>query len=415
MTMILRAAMLMATFVAGAICGPAWGQTSADATIELKDDGSVAVSGLNRPAAGMTLPEDCRAEADNAATVTCMAERFLGMLSEEQKNQVLLPMTSENATSWSNLPCGSSCRVGIELADLDEDQRQAALGVILAASGTDADSGFDELTQVLMADDILTLAQDAGIASGPGGGPPPDDMKMPDGAEAPEGGGDMGPPPDGGLAYSSNAYFIAFLGEPSTTSTWQLQFGGHHLAILHTFAAGKEIAATPNFIGIEPKVWTQDGTTYAPLTDDRDTMVDMLSSLSAEQMAKAKLSQAFSDVLLGPGKDGQFPETKAGLPAGDLTGEQKALVLDAMRSWVADTSATSAASIMTQYEAELDDTYIAFSGHATLDNHADYVRIDGPGVWIEFVCQNGVIFGDQIHYHTIWRDHVNDYGAIYDF
>ncbi len=90
-------------------------------------------------------------------------------------------------------------------------------------------------------------------------------------------------------------------------------------------------------------------------------------------------------------------------------------MLEAIRSWVGDTSEASAEAIMARYREELDETYIAFSGNATLDHHADYVRIDGPSVWIEFVCQNGVIFGDQIHYHTIWRDHVMDYGAVYDF
>ncbi len=112
---------------------------------------------------------------------------------------------------------------------------------------------------------------------------------------------DMGPPPDGGLAYSSNSYFIAILGEPSAKDPWQLQFGGHHLGTLHSFADGGETSATPNFIGIEPKVWQQDGTTYAPLTDDRDAMVAAFDALSAEQLATAELDDAFSDVLLGPG------------------------------------------------------------------------------------------------------------------
>lgn len=131
----------------------------------------MTVSGLTQPGGGLALAEEC-ANLDGVQAVTaCMAGRFTALVDEDQKAQVLLPMTAENAVSWSNLPCGSSCRVGIELSDLDEGQRQAALGLVLAVSG----SGFDEITQVLMADDILTLAQEEGIASqpgGPGGGLP---------------------------------------------------------------------------------------------------------------------------------------------------------------------------------------------------------------------------------------------------
>jgi hypothetical protein len=43
------------------------------------------------------------------------------------------------------------------------------------------------------------------------------------------------------------------------------------------------------------------------------------------------------------------------------------------------------------------------------------VRIDGPGVWIEFVCQNGIVYQGQIHYHTVYRDHTRDYGGEFTF
>ena len=46
---------------------------------------------------------------------------------------------------------------------------------------------------------------------------------------------------------------------------------------------------------------------------------------------------------------------------------------------------------------------------ADLDDRGDYVRIDGPHVWIEFACQG------SDHYHTIWRDRATDYGAEFSF
>ncbi len=61
------------------------------------------------------------------------------------------------------------------------------------------------------------------------------------------------------------------------------------------------------------------------------------------------------------------------------------------------------------YFARLDCVKASYSGSPAVDDNGDYVRIDGPRVWIEFCCQ-----GDD-HYHTIWRDRVTDHGAEFSF
>ena len=34
-------------------------------------------------------------------------------------------------------------------------------------------------------------------------------------------------------------------------------------------------------------------------------------------------------------------------------------------------------------------------------------------MWVEFICQNGIVFQNQnqIHFHTVYRDHTRDYGG----
>jgi hypothetical protein len=388
-----------------------------DASASLNEDGSVAISGIVQPGREVSIPANCAAKASEPEVVACVAESFLATLSEEQQSEVLLALSEENSTSWSNLPCGANCRVGIQLADLDADQQAAALAVIKAATSDYGDDGFDEFTQIMMADDVLGASQ-ASSEGGSPGAPPADGSASPDGMGEPPADG-MGGPPGGGISggggYSAGSYFIAFLGTPGATETWQLQFGGHHLALLKTYTGNEQVGATPAFVGVEPKVWTDGGRIYAPLEDDRDAMAAMLAGLSETQLAAAKLDEAYSDVLLGPGADGEFPGTKVGLGVSELDDAQKVLVLAAMGEWVRDTAAGTADAIMADYEAGLNETYIAFSGNSSLSNHADYVRIDGPRVWIEFVCQNGVVYGTEIHYHTIWRDHETDYGAVYSF
>ncbi|WP_216326641.1 DUF3500 domain-containing protein [Deinococcus aestuarii] len=330
-----------------------------------------------------------------AAEVVTAANAFLATLSTGQQSSVVLTRTESNSTTWSNLPVGAATRNGLALSSLTETQRAAALAVVKAATGTAANEGYDETTQLLAADDVL-----AGSQSG----------------------------------YGSGLYYLAFLNTPSTTGQWQLQFGGHHLAYNITYNAGAVTGATPKFTGIEPKCWSVTGstvnvitsgcpapgtsgstTTYAPLYQEQQGMVNMLAGLSSTQLASAKLSQTFSDVLLGPGEDGQFPSTKSGLAVSGLSADQKALVLAAIKPWVQDVDDTTAAALLGIYENELDSTYIAYSGSTGLTSTADYVRIDGPSVWIEFVCQNGIVYRSQIHYHTVWRDHTRDYGASFSF
>lgn len=70
---------------------------------------------------------------------------------------------------------------------------------------------------------------------------------------------------------------------------------------------------------------------------------------------------------------------------------------------------------MKTYAKELKDTYISYSGGTGLDTNGDYVRIDGPHVWVEFICQTGVVYRDKVHYHTVYRDHTRDYGSEFSF
>ncbi|MFD8819555.1 DUF3500 domain-containing protein [Streptomyces sp. NPDC059627] len=315
--------------------------------------------------------------ASSVSDVVDAADAFLDTLDSDQQSDVLLDFTEADATAWSNLPCGSTCRVGIEFSTLGDEQLTAAEAVIEAATGTGSGTGYDQVTQILAADDKL-----GETANG----------------------------------YGSGNYYLAFLGTPSTDGTWQLHFGGHHLALNLTYEDGEVEGTTPFFIGVEPTSWTgDDGASYAPLAGMHDGMEDMLAGLGDDELSEAKLSESFSDVLLGPGADGDFPETKEGLQVSELTDEQQELVLAAMEPWVDVADDTTAASVLSDYQADLDDTYIAYSGSSDLSAQGDYVRIDGPGVWIEFVCQNGVVYQNQVHYHTVYRDHDSDYGGEFSF
>jgi hypothetical protein len=377
-----------------------------------------------KSAAGVKRPVDKHATGFGA--VVSAANAFLNTLDADQQAEVLLDFSQANATAWSNLPCGSSCRPGIQLGSLTDTQLAAAMKVLKLATGTGKGTGYDQITQIIKADDVLNSAQStssagpapSGSASStatadPSATPAPSSTPT----DAPTGAPPSGGPGGGGLGgYGSGVYFLAFLGTPSADGTWQLHFGGHHLAVNLTYKKGKVAGASPFFVGVEPSTWTDDdGTTYSPLATMRNGLLALTGSLSTEQLATAKLSQSFSDVLLGPGEDGQFPETKEGIKVSSLSPKQKQLVLKAIHPWIANVDDATAKKLMKTYERELNQTYVGYSGGTGLDTQGDYVRIDGPGVWVEFVCQNGVVYRDQIHYHTVYRDHTRDYGSEFTF
>jgi hypothetical protein len=200
---------------------------------------------------------------------------------------------------------------------------------------------------------------------------------------------------------------IAFLGKPSRTTPWLLQLGGHHLAI-NIYYKGTTGAATPYHVAAQPTVWKDaQGKTHEPLAPMRESLHGLLMSLTPEQSKQAKLEARFNDVYVGPGRDGKFPAKSEGVPVSELADISKDFVKKAIAAWTGDSP--QGAEYRKLYEAELDKVRVSYSGSTNLSDRGDYVRIDGPRVWIEFATQG------SDHIHTIWRDRLTDYGAEFSY
>ena len=303
------------------------------------------------------------------------ANAFKATLTTTQVATCYLDYSLTNAAKWSNFPVGIyPNRVGIKLSALLTTQLAAAKNLLKVASGTGIE-GYAELEGLLAADDYL-------------------------GANG------------GGSDYSAGNYYIALLGTPTTTGTWELYFGGHHLAFSNTYKAGVLAGGTPSFRGVEPFAsFTQNGGTYQPLIQEKDAFAAIYTSLTSTQKTSATLSTSLNDIVLGPQKDWQFPTAKVGLKCSTLDATQKALVLAGIKTYVADIDSANAVTIMTKYTSQIDDTYLAFVGGGTMIAQGDYIRIDGPSVWIEYQAQGGVIIRTATHPHSVWRDRTGDYGG----
>lgn len=309
----------------------------------------------------------------SASRVIAAIDSFRITLTTAQWTAVQLPYTKANAINWS-VQAGNVTRNGLEFSTLTEPQIIAAKKVIAAATGTTPDEGYSEFTQINMAEEVL--------------------------ADNSEGN------------YSSKKYNIAFIGTPSQTGTWILQFGGHNYTQNITFSNGAVVGATPSFQAIEPRTWLQAGVAYAPLDNEKNSMAAMLAGLTATQLSSAKLTTVFTEVSLNAGKDGQFPATRVGIPVSSLNATQKALVLAAIKPWTLDADDVTGEAMLKIYEQELANTYISYAGNAALTQSGDYVRIDGPSVWIEFLVRPSVVNAAEVQYRSVYRDRKRDYGGL---
>ena len=351
--------------------------------------------------------------------VVAAARAFAATLSDAQRAKLRTDMSQASVARWSNLPVGFVGRNGVQLGTLNPTQLAAALRLARIALGED---GFARMQEIRTTDDLLARDDKGpgGMGGPPGGfgGPPPDGdggQGGPPGRQGGPGGpgGQRGGRGPGGMGYGAGTYSIAFLNEPSATAPWMLQIGGHHLAF-NVYYKGATSAATPYFVGVEPTTWKDaQGRSHEPLKPMRDAMFGLVNSLTPAQKAQAKLDASFSDVYLGPRGNGRFPQNIQGVPVASLSPASQGFVKRAIAAWTGDCARAS--EYRKLYFSELAATKLAYSGGTTFQQHGDYVRIDGPHVWIEFVCQDGIVYRDQIHYHTVWRDRKTDYGASYAF
>ncbi|OPG96688.1 hypothetical protein B2I21_19755, partial [Chryseobacterium mucoviscidosis] len=76
-------------------------------------------------------------------------------LTSSQLAALQLDYTYANIKTWSNLPAAMSARKGIPLGNLNATQVGIAKAIIKEMSGTTANEGYDEIQQLLYADNYL--------------------------------------------------------------------------------------------------------------------------------------------------------------------------------------------------------------------------------------------------------------------
>ncbi len=345
----------------------------ASAFTQLSNLGFAASSPTTATAISSMAAAQTTADAQTVKIVAA-ANAFLSTLSTAEKAKVSFAFTdTAQRARWSNFPTGIFQRAGLRWGDLTAAQRTALtnlLGAVLSADG------LKMVQQQMEADEALKT----------------------------QGGG-------GNLVFGSAEYYVSFLGTPSSTSAWTLQFGGHHLAINAT-VVGSNVTLAPSLTGGQPIKYTKNGaaTTVQAVTTELSDAYKLVSSLDAAQLAKTVLGTRNIDLVLGPGQDGKTLQAE-GLPGSAMTAAQKTAFLALIKARLGALNDDDLKAKMTTIEANLDKTYFAWYGPTTAGGVA-YYRVTGPTVLIEYSPQS--MGGDATnHIHSMYRDPTGDYGAAW--
>ena len=316
------------------------------------------------------------AEAARLRSADAMADtagRFLASLTPAQRAKAAIPFESEQRFDWGYTP---RSRRGIPLKELRPDQRK--LADELLRSGLSA-PGYRKAQDVLRLESVLREIQ--------------------------------GPFRDPEL------YYFTIFGTPSASSdaAWGWRVEGHHLSLNYTVRGGVAansllrgaVAATPSFFGAHPaQVRNGPLRGLRALAGEEDIARQLLWSLDPPRRKRAVLANtAPADIVTGNAARVD-PLAPAGIPAGDLTAPQLALLRQLLDEHLSRMPEDLRQDRLAKLDAAgTEKVFFAWAGGAE-PGEPHYYRLQGPTFLIEYDdTQDGAN-----HIHTVWRDFAGDFG-----
>jgi hypothetical protein len=296
--------------------------------------------------------------------VLSAADALMRLLTPDQRQRLIYDAADPALRQWIYFPTRGD-RNGIAFEELAGEQLVAAFGVAAAML---SESGYQQLRGIMAAEDELGIR-------------------------------------NGQSHVNSGRYYIAFFGTPSDSGRFTVQINGHHLAINTTYDNGR-VSPTPTFTGVDPVEIDLDGRTVQPMRAKTDAFSSLLTDLSEEQRAAARIG-AIDDVRVGTGSSNRYPEA-VGTLVTDLGSDAQQRVLAVVHAWVGDATEDVAQQLVQQYQADFSRTRLSWAGTTDPYARGAYLRLDGPRLWIEFSNVGRFGNGDN-HFHSIYRDKQADY------
>lgn len=305
----------------------------------------------------------------DVSRMTEAARAFLASLDERQRSDATFPFDAEERSRFHFIPNEMFERRGVLLGALDEARRERARDLLRAGL---SQRGFMTAEQIMELEDVL-LALEGGQR----------------------------------FARDRNEYFVSVFGDPAAGASWGWRFEGHHLSLHFTVIGGALAVASPAFLGANPaevREGPQRG--RRPLGDREDAARTLVRSLDAAQRETALIqAEAPRDIVTGNASEVD-PLTPVGLPVGDMSGEQRSMLMELVDVYLSLMSA-EIAEHRRQRLLESDVQQLTFAWAGSIEpGKAHYYRVQGPSFLIEYDnTQN-----DANHIHSVWRDFDGDFG-----
>ena len=308
-----------------------------------------------------------KVDSHDSETMANRANAFLSSLDKKLRAQAALPLNSPEKPKWTNVPPRGP-QGGVRLGDLNEKQLKTACDLLAAVLSP---QGYGKARNIPLADDRL----------------------LRNGQRRP--------------GFGAEDYWLAIFGEPSPDTPWALQFDGHHIAINLAFH-GERMSMSPTFIGTQPREFQLGGKKIVPMEKEAPTGLALFQSLTGSQKKKATIRPKRANLVAAAGRDGFVPDP-LGLSCKNLKNEQRAILMNVLKSYVGDLPGAHAEYRLKELRTEIDQMRFAWWGPGEKDGDFSY-RIQGPSVIIEYAGQD--LGGDpHNHLHSMYRDPTNEYGA----
>ena len=311
------------------------------------------------------------------------AGRLLDLLTEEERQRVLHPVTAPEWRAWSN-PEFVVHRVGLRLEELPEEKVRAVLAVVRSSLSPE---GYAKVTGAMALNGVLGELVD-----------------LP-------------------KVMNDRSYWFSLFGAPDPLAPWGWQLFGHHAAVNFVSVGGRHVIA-PVFLGGEPAL-TED---QPPLFADREAAaLALVGSLDAEQRASAVVYGSVLDPAMPEGRvhpaderhvAGAFRDNRVvpceGIRAGELADGQRALLRSVVADFLVLLKEPQREATLALVDAHTEDTWFAWYG-ATDGSQPFYLRIQSPVIIAELDHHAGVWLNNRLparfHVHTTLRHpNGNDYG-----
>ena len=315
--------------------------------------------------AGVTI-----ASERSASSMANAANKFLGALTPEQRQQASFALDSEELTRWHYVPATQFPRNGLPIRAMNESQR--ALAQELLKTGL-SQRGYTQATTIMTDLELILKALENGSA-----------MRDPE------------------------QYCFSIFGTPAAKGAWGWRVNGHHLSLHFTIANGSGVSSAPTFFGSNPAEVRVDGPKKGlrVLGDREDTARALLMAFDAAQRTTATIEGAAPGDIVTKTAAKVDPLSPSGLAASAMTPKQREMLMAVIDTYTSSMAPDIAAERLAQLRtAGLDTIAFAWAGEPE-PGKKHYYRVQGPTFLIEYDnTQN-----DGNHVHSVWRDFNGDFG-----